>query len=284
MLREVIKRVECELAGYPFIRKYLGRVIKLRLKLADPEHGVVGSLVDDDQRSREDLKRLEYALQLGESHCQNFKQIFQRRGLSQDQERADGIILDMLAEVKVFELLYSQGFENITYLEQKGPLKNVDFTATKNSCYYAVEVTRLGLPRSSRKEPVYLAKGRIPHHDIPGVRNLEGEFFVIAGPDNVPAFEETFAEAISRKYPQIREFCERQAGGHGGILTVSVGRDYFVSRYARPDMHMFPRADYQALKLAWESQREHVRRYLHHVVFIPGKNLDKALICPSFDI
>jgi len=284
VVQEVTTIVNSRLEEYPFIKRYLLKIIRDRLKLPIPDRGIlVGSLLDEGD-SATDLKRLERALQFGESHCQRFKHVFDRMGLPLDQVDADGRIIDVLAEVKVFEWLYSQGFDNITYLEQKSPLKNVDFTATRRDCYYAVEVTRLGLPRSSRKKPVYLAKGTIPHHDIPGVRNLEGEFFIMAGPDNVPAFEETFAAAISRKYPQIREFCERQARRHRGILALSVGRDYFVSRYARRDMDMFPRADYQALKLAWESQREDIRRYLHHVVFIPGKNLAKVLIYPSLDI
>jgi len=276
-MTEESKIIWSNLEKYSYMKIFLGNIINQRLAITDCEHGMLTACLLDEP-SKPDLERLDHALQLGKSLCTNFKMIFGIGRLPQNPEQADGRIIDMLAEVKAFEFLYNWEFKDITYLRQKADTRTVDFTARINGDNYAIEVTRLGLPQSDTKKPVYLAKGSSPNQGIL-------EWFLISGSDNVPKFKKTIAAAIENEYRQVEEFCLKQSGVWKGIVIISVGRDYFVTKYARRDLDMFPNRIRETVKDVWNMLKENQKssyQYLHHVAVILGKTLDKVLIHPEF--
>lgn len=285
IIEETKKLVNSNLSRYPLIKKYLGPIIKRRSAINLPEKGALtSSLLDYNEWSEKDLERLEHALQIGEtSHCQDFKRIFKIGRLPEVQEIADGRIIDMLAEVKAFEFLCNHGFNETTYCKQKSNTRVVDFTTKKNGDNYAVEVTRLGLPKSNRKKPRYIVKDSIPSHNIPGLRELAGEWFLISGKENIPRIIETIRGAIENEYPQIEGFCRLQGGIWKGMLIISTGRDYFVlNEYARTEFEITPSAVKEALEQVWNSLKKVREDYkcLHHIVVTMGKDLRKAITYP----
>ena len=275
--------IKANLEKYLFLKKFLGNIIDQRLGIKGYECGMFAAHLLDDESSKSDLARLENALQLGETYCRDFERIFKSKRLSKVSEIADGQIIDMLAEVKAFEFLHVQGFEGITNFQRKGGTRTVDFTAAKNGRNYAVEVTRLGVPQSARKKPRYMVKNSLPPHNIPGVRQLEGEWFLISGKDNVPRIMEAIRDAIENEYPQIKEFCQRQDNHWNGMLIISTGRDYFVmNKYAKTEFEITPNAVQDALKQVWNLMKEGREdyKYLNHIVIVMGKDFGKAIIYP----
>lgn len=278
------ERVMNNLAEYKYINKYLGNTIKERLETRGYTRGMLTARLLYNEPSETDLVKLEHILQLGETHCADFKHIFEERKLPNKDIAIDGEIINTLAEVKAFEFLYEQDFSDITKIKRKKDTKTVDFTAKRNGQNYAVEVTRLGLAQTDRKKPKYMVQDRLPHHNILGIRQLEGEFFLISGKENIPRIGESIFDTIGNKYTQIREFCQAQSNHCKGILIISTGRDYFVmNKYARTEFEITPKAVEEALKKVWNLliEEQGNLKYLHNVVITIGKDLKKAIIYPE---
>lgn len=270
MVRE--DRIINNLSKYQFIKKFLGNAIKQRLEIEGYTLGILTAQLLNGEQSESDLKRLDYVLKLGGEHCIDFKYIFRERNLPNKDRAIDGEIINMLAEIKSFEVLYDLGFEDITKVK-RGQEKIVDFTATKNGKNHAVEVTRLGLTQSEKKEPKYLV-------------NMENTYFsikMISGQDNIPIFRNIIRYAIQNKYPKIKAFCQRRDGEWNGILLISIGRDYFIAnRYAQNPFNMTPKPTLGALELEWDSLKQELEyNYLKHVIITIGKGLDKVIIHPA---
>ena len=242
---------------------------------------LTGHLLDEGSRS--DLERLELLLQFGNSCCRDFKLIFQEDRLS--QQDADGKIIDVLAEVKAFEFLCRHGFRDITKIRRKRGAKTVDYTATRDNQNYAVEVTRLGLAQSYGKQPRYTFRVSTIDYGTE-CEDADGcEFSVITERINVGRLEKEITDAVNRKYPQIKSFCQTEADMWKGTLIVSSGRDYFVmGRYENKAYDQTPERDFrQALEQLWSRLRQEPAdyRYLYHLVVTRGKDLAKAITYPS---
>jgi len=274
------------LSEYDSIEKYLGNIVRQRLEIEGYTRGMLTASLLDGESSKSDLKRLEGALQLGKVLCADFQSIFQERKLPNKDIAIDVEIINILAEVKAFEILHEHSFRAITKIKRKKDAKTVDFIAKKDMQDYAIEVTRLGLAQADRKKPVYMVRDKLPAHNIPGIRNLVGEFVILSGKDNMPRIRETINDAIESKYRQIKEFCQNQHSLTKGILFISSGRDYFVAnRYARNEFELSPKAVKEALKHEWESIKQHnTYENLHHIIVTICKDLKKAIIYPSFEI
>jgi hypothetical protein len=271
------ERVMNNLSEYAYTKKYLGNIIEQRLTIEDCEHGMLtAQLLDEHYKS--DLQRLEDALKLGESNCESFKRIFHIGKLPQAQDIADARILDMLAEVRTIEFLRANNFTHINYLLQKGNSSTVDFTTRMDNDIFAIEVTRIGLPQSTKKKGIFLAEDteRIrlgnDEHDV--------TWFLISGSDNLPQFKRTIGDAIDAKYPQIKQFCQTRNGTYKGVIAISFGRDYFVTKSARRDLTMFPERIKEVTETIWQKQKN-AYDYLDYVIFLLGKNLDKAFVYPD---
>ncbi len=274
------ERVMNNLSEYNYINKYLGKVIEQRLTIEDCEHGILTAQLLDEH-SKSDLQRLEDALKLGESNCEYFKRIFHIGKLPQAQDIADARILDMLAEVRTIEFLTANNFKHINYLPQKGKSSTVDFTTHMDNDIYAVEVTRIGLPKSTKKKSILLAE------DTTRIRLGNGEhdvtWFLISGKDNIPTFNKTINDAIDAKYPQIKQFRQTRHEIYKGVLAISFGRDYFVTKNARRDLTMFPERIKEVTEAIWKEQKN-AYEYLDHVIFLVGKKLDMAFIYPNLPV
>jgi hypothetical protein len=274
------ERVINNLSEYDYIKKYLGNIIEQRLAIEDYEHGMLtAQLLDEHYKS--DLQRLQDALKLGESNCGSFKRIFHIGKLPQAQDITDARILDMLAEVRTIEFLATNNFENINYLLQKGNGSTVDFSSRRYKDIFAIEVTRIGLPQSPKKKGIVLAE------DTTRIRLRNGEhditWFLISGRDNLPQFRKTIGDAIDAKYSQIKQFCQTRKETYKGVIAISFGRDYFVTKNARRDLTMFPDRIKEVTETIWKEQKN-AYDYLDYVIFLLGKKLDKAFVYPDLPI
>jgi len=278
--------IESNLKKYHFIEEFLGSIIKQRLAIPCYTHGMLtGNLLDE--QSDADLKRLESALRLGKLYCRDFKQIFRGRRLPQQSEIADGQIIDILAEVKAFEFLHNQGFSDIASVERQSVSKTVDFTAKRNDRNHAIEVTRLGLAQSEKKQPVYYYKASTIDYTTKCEDASGYEVSMMTEGLNNERIRKEICDAIQRKYSQIKEYCEREAGTWRGVLIVSSGRDYFaMGKYENKAYDQTPEKDFlEALEEVWERFKEKQKdEFLHRIVIIRGKDLRKAVICPSFKV
>lgn len=282
MDREVTQEatIMSNLSLYPLIEKFLGGIVKQRLGIEGYESGVLtAQLLDEHYKS--DMQRLEQALTLGESNCESFKRIFQIGKLPQNQEITDARILDMLAEVRAFEFLFNIGGKNTSYLRQKSKSTTVDFITEIGNDRGAVEVTRIGLPKSTKKKSIFIAEDtkrirlKNREHDVTWV--------LISGEDNRPTFKKTIGDAINAKYPQIKQFCQIQSETWKGVIAISFGRDYFVTKDARRDLSMFPEKIKEAIEMIWREQKN-AYKYLDYVIFLLGKKLDRAFIYPDLQV
>lgn len=268
------------LSRYPLIEKFLGDIVRQRLGIEGYENGILtAQLLDEHYKS--DMQRLEQALTVGGSNCKSFEWIFHIGKLPQNQEIADARILDMLAEVRAFEFLYNIGVKNTSYLSQKSKSTTVDFVTEIGNDRNAVEVTRIGLPKSTKKKSIFIAEDseRIKLKN----RELDVTWSLISGEDNRPTFKKTIGDAIDAKYLQVKQFCQIQSETWKGVITISFGRDYFVTKYARRDLSIFPEKIKEAIEMIWREQKN-VYKYLDYVIFLLGKNLDRAFIYPDLPI
>ncbi len=266
--------IKSNLGKYPFIKKFLGNIIKQRLGIECCEYGMLTGQLLDGEPSKPDLERLENVLQLGQAHCTDFKLIFQERELPNKDRAIDREIINILAEVKAFEFLHGHGFRNITKIKRKPSIKTADFTAVRNNQYHAIEVTCLGLAKSDRKKPKYNKLSRPPL--LVMIDSKE--------PKNRSRIAEDVYDKIVDKYPQIKEFCQGQTDTWEGMLIISNGRDYFVAgRHENRLYELQPHTIATVLKQEWELLKEGQEdyEYLHHIVITMGKGLEKAIIYPE---
>ena len=275
-MREITQDVELiksNLQKYPFIECYLEDIINQRSKIERYERGMLTAQLLESESSKRDLTRLEDVLKVGEAYCIDFKSIFDERNLPNKGKYIDSEIINMLAEVKAFEFLHRHGFRDIARVKRKEGAKTVDFTAKRNRQNYAVEVTRLGLASSERKQP------QLEESSSPPFR------IVIASnrPQNTKRIAEDISNEVIDKYPQVREFCQRQTGVWKGILVISNGRDYFVaSRYENKLYELEPSTARRILEQAWKLLKEgQGYECLHHILITMGKNLEEAAIYPE---
>lgn len=278
--------IESNLGKYPLMKGLLGDIVKKRLGLKCYTYGALTAnlLESDSELTKCDLEKLEIVLQFGSSCCKDFQLIFQ--GVNLSQEDADAKILDMLAEVKAFEFLCRHGFEDITRVNRQQGLKTVDFTAKRNSHNYAVEVTRLGLAQSDKKQPRYAYKEGTIDRTVECEAADGYEISMITKGQNIERLENEINDAIGHKYPQIIEFCERQNDTLRGILFISDGRSYFAAgKYENKDYEQTHQEDFaNALQRVWQSLKTERRdTYLHHLVIARGKDLAKAIVYPIFE-
>lgn len=266
--------IKSNLANYPLIEKFLGNIIEQRLAVECYEYGMLTAQLLDGEPSKPDLDRLEQVLKLGEeANCMDFKLVFQERELPNKDRLIDSEIINILAEVKAFEFLHKHSFRDVTKIKRKKDAKTVDFTAKRNSQNYAVEVTRLGLARSDKKKPKLDKLSRPPWLTI--IYSKE--------PQNKRRIAEDIYDEVIDKYPQIREFCQRQIGIWKGMLVISNGRDYFVAgRYENKLYELQPSTVREILKQEWKLLKEGQEyKYLHHILITMGKDLGKAIIYPE---
>ncbi len=266
------ERIISNLSQYEYTRKFLGNAIRKRLEIRGYTRGMLTAHLLDGEPSKTDLVRLEHALQLGEKHCTDFKHIFKERKLPNKDLAIDGEIINTLAEVKAFQVLYSNHFEDIKKIKPTQG-KTVDFSATQKGQNYAVEVMRFGLTQSKKKEPRYLIN----------IGNSKFIVQLINGQDNIPIFRNIIRYAIQKKSPQVKDFCQRQQGQWKGILLLSIGRDYFIAnKYANNPFNLTPSSTLDALKSEWDSIIQNTQyEYLRHVVITIGKDLDKVIMHPA---
>ena len=275
-MREMTQDVELiksNLQKYPFLKCYLEDIINQRLKIECYEYGMLTAQLLDGKPSELDLTRLEDVLELGEAYCIGFKSVFEERKLPNKDRYIDSEIINILAEVKAFEFLHEHGFRDIARVKRKKGGKTVDFTARRNRQNYAVEVTRLGLASSKRKKP-QLDKLSSP----PLLTIIDSK-----EPQNRSRIEQDIFDEVTDKYPQIREFCQRQAGVWKGMLVISNGRDYFVAnRYENKLYELEPSTVRRILEQEWKLLKEGQEyECLHHISITMGKNLEKATIYPE---
>jgi hypothetical protein len=275
-VREMAQNVELiksNLQNYPFIKCYLEDIINQRLKIECYEYGMLTAQLLDGESSEPDLTRLEDVLKVGEAYCIDFKSIFDERTLPNKDKDIDSEIINMLAEVKAFEFLHRQGFRDIARVKRKKGAKTVDYTAKRNRQNYAVEITRLGLASSERKQPQFEESSSSPFLTVIDSKR----------PQNTKRIAEDISDEVIDKYPQVREFCQRQAGVWKGILVISNGRDYFVApRYVNKLYELEPSTVRRILELEWKLLKEgHGYECLHHILITMGKNLEKATIYPE---
>jgi hypothetical protein len=281
------KIIMTNLENYPLIKKFLGNIIRQRLQIECFTHGALTAhLLEFSELTKVDLERLEIVFQFANSCCDDFDLIFQEEKLSQHED-ADAKILDILAEVKAFEFLCRHGFRDIAKMRRKPDAKTVDFTAKRISQNYAVEVTRLGLASSEKKQPVFSSKVSTLDYSEKCVDAGGLEVSRIDKGLNKERIERDVNDAIERKYPQIKEFCQAKDGAWRGILFMSSGRDYFaMRRYENKGYEQTPKGDfYEALGQIWQYLKGQQRdKYLHHLVITRGKDLGRAIISPDFEI
>jgi hypothetical protein len=265
--------IKSTLQEYPFINCYLGAIINQRSKIGCYKYGMLTAQLLDGKPSEPDLAGLEGVLELGEAYCIDFKSIFGERTLPNKDKYIDNEIINILAEVKAFEFLHRHGFRDIARVKRKKGAKTVDFTAKRNRQDYAVEVTRLGLASSKRKKPELDKLSRPP---VPIVVDSKE-------PQNRNRIGEDIRDEVIDKCPQIREFCQRQAGVWKGVLVISNGRDYFVaSRYEDKLYELEPSTVRRILEQEWKLLKEgQGYECLHHILITMGKNLEKATIYPE---
>lgn len=267
-----VELIKSNLQKYPFIKCYLGDIIAQRLKFECYECGMLTAQLLDGKPSEPDLMRLEDVLKIGEAYCIDFKSIFDERNLPNKDNYIDGEIINMLAEVKAFEFLHRHGFRDIARVKRKKGGKTVDFTARRNSQNYVVEVTRLGLTSSKRKQPE-LEESSSP----PSLTVIDSK-----RPQNTKRIAEDISDEVIDKYPQVREFCQRQVGVWKGILVISNGRDYFASRDENKLYELQPSTVRKILEQTWRLLKEGQEyKCLHHILITMGKNLEKAIIYPE---
>ncbi|MBM2831562.1 MAG: hypothetical protein HW414_614 [Dehalococcoidia bacterium] len=271
--------ITSNLTQYPHIAQFFGRIIKQRLSIDCYTHGMLTANLLENSG----LTILDQVLQLGLLHCRDFKHIFKSVSLPKMAEVADAQIGDLLAEVKAFEFLHAKGFTDIAKIRRSKAGKTVDFTAKKNGQNHAIEVTRLGLAQSDKKQPVYAL--RISTLRYAHCEDADGfEFTRIDEGSNKERLTKEISDALNNKYPQILEFCRRETGKWKGILFISDGRGYFPARkYENKAYDQTPERDFfDVLKEIWESakQEQEYYRYLDCVAITRGKNLDKVIRYP----
>lgn len=278
-----VEIIESNLEEYPFIKKFLGKIIKKRVEIECFTHGMLTANLLD-RCCKPDLEGLECVLKLGESYCRDFKRIFQGRGLSKQSQIADGQIVDMLAEVKAFEFLYNQGFKNISSIRRTATTKTVDFTSQKGKENYAIEVTRLGLAQSTEKQPVQAYKVDTLTYETCGDADGYRSTCKTEGL-NVPRLAREISDAINNKYVQIKDFCQREEDKWKVILFISSGRDYFPMRkYENKEYEDTPDSDFRTAITDICRELGNQVSYLDYIVITRGKDLGKAIVYPKSDL
>lgn len=265
--------VECELNKYPLVRKYFYPLIRKVLQASDAEQNIlIGLLSDSAPQSKENLKQLENVLELGDSSCENFKKIFHdvKKPSMDDTNKA---IHDMLAEIEAFEYLHNQKFTNIAYIPPNALLSSPDFTAYRNTRQYAIEASRLGRPQSQHK--------RVKPFFSTNLSSNGAAIKALSSAEAKQPFIDTLLTKINREYSQqVEPFC-RVKKGCRGIVLVSTGRRFFISRWTRDEFGMLPMTAKNALLRVWQELKMNNHcPYLYHIVFIVKRNL--TYIYPDF--
>jgi len=272
------ERVISNLSQYPNISKYLGKAIRKRLEIKGYTRGILTAHLLDSEASKKDVERLEQVLQLGEKYCTDFKYIFKEMNLPNKDLAIDGEIINTLAEVKAFEVLYSNHFEDIKKIKPAQG-KTADFTAKRNDIPYAIEVIRINLPVSDKKSP----KPDSEKHIIDKSGVTLASMYQYSSDTTGPKWEFTIKSATKEKYSQLEEYIKNQDKDAKGIIIISVGRDYFVSKFARRDMFL-PRTLYKSLKNSFiELKQTETYPYLQHVFFIAGKLENQTHLYPELN-
>lgn len=263
------------LSRYPSIKKFLGELICQRLRLGDIEgSALISEMLDDDPcgkyGSTEKLAKLEEALQRGEKACNKFTHIFSGHGLPGDPTQADGKILDVLAEVKTVEYLDSNAFNGIEHIPVTPKTKTPDFLATRCEERYLVETTRVGLPQPQHKKTRPSA-----HHELGHGSSIT--FLDNKGAGN--AYLATLRAAAQRECKQLADFITSGSYPFKGIVVLTLGRDFFVSKHARRDFFL-PSTRAQALQQVWKDLSSmDGYAFLSHIVLIANPN--STVTCPE---
>ena len=249
--------VECELNKYPVFKKYFHSLIRKALQASIPERNVLIRLLSDlAPESKESLKQLEDVLELGDSNCTAFKEIFHNIGNHgvADLGKTNDFIHDVLTEVEAFEYLHSQNFTDIGYIPPNSVQSTPDFTAYRDGYQYAIEASRVNLPQSEHKQVKPFFRNRW----IKGLGSDEAK---------EPFFNTLFPKYENKYLKQVEPFC--RAGGYCGIVILSTGDRFFVSQWTRDEFTMLPRTTEDALIRVWQKLKKNNHcPYLHHIVFV----------------
>jgi len=249
---------------YPLLKQYFGPVLKKPagkvIQSSDEQNILVATLSDPSPESKHNLEQLERVLKLGKTKCQDFGCIFRRvKNLSVTNPcKANEAIHDVIVEVEAFEYLHNHKFTKITRLGES-PQCTVDFAAHRSGNTYAIEATRLGVPESQHKQ----VKPFFKHAVSKG----------LSGVDAHEPFVYSLLSKTKAEYAQLDRFCKARRDGYRGIVVVSVGRRFFVSKHTRDEFSMLPNTAENALAEVWHKLRLNDScPYLHHLVFIVGGN------------
>ncbi|MDO8716073.1 MAG: hypothetical protein Q7J73_04625 [Dehalococcoidales bacterium] len=288
------ERIISNLSQYPNVRKFLGNAIRKRVEIKGYTRGMLTAHLSDGECG--DMERLEKVLHLGEAHCTDFKTIFMEMNLPRKDLAIDGEIINTLAEVKAFEVLYKRDFSDIKRI-RPGKNKTVDFTATRNGQSYTIEVTRIGIPVSPKKQSEPLQSTNLTDNAgnlLAAIRMYtpDTKKKLITNNDtknqkemsNDEIWFYSFESAVKTKYKQLERYISNSNENKRGIVFLSVGRDYFVmGKYTREDM--FLRSTLQCIcqRLFCELKEKESSSYLHHLIINLGKQDKELYIFPDLN-
>ena len=107
---------------------------------------------------------------------------------------------------------------------------------------------------------------------------MEGTTTDKDGISNTEKWQNTIKSAVQEKYKQIRDFIQKQNTRMKGMIVISVGRDYFVSKYTRRDMYL-PTTLIDALQDVLIALKQTGKyEYLQELVLIAGKNANQVYV------
>ena len=202
------------------------------------------------------VQKLERVLADGRSNCHNFREIF-KVNPSRKAGVASGQFLDMLAEVEAYRWLKKTGFTALSKLPERGGT-TVDFTAEWKGTSFGVEVTRLGVPKSSAKTVAPIERGSC--------------FVLFDGKIAHDPIERSLDDAVNNKLAQVRQFRHTNRETRT-MLIISTGRGLLLSgKNSREEAGTLARTYSGALRAVLDDLDVGARAILDFAVLLDGKD------------
>lgn len=256
-----VELAHLRLNSNPYIEKYLKRWVEPGFESPLLGQNLLLDLLSDDHPDGENIPSEEFIAELernlrdGEKHCINFGDIF-KGNPSENHGVSNGQIVDKLAEVEAFRWLRKQGFIQLSKLVESGQ-STVDFIGERKGCRWGIEVTRLGVPYSSRKtsEPYF--------------KNHSSKAF---DSSIVPKMENSIWDAINKKRTQLKSWKERNPVCNL-LVAVSTGHCFGLNgRFLRPDGGFLDDTWGGALETAWVALNDDNYGLVDSVVLLNGSS------------